>query len=150
MTDSAARFEAVENLRSALRFCRQADIPPAAPVEEYGFHPTRKWRFDYAFVGEKLAVEVEGGVWKRGCNGCAAACGRCSPCRFPTTFPASASSKKQGGRLMDSEWQACDRRCTCGDRNVVYRVVEDDEGHTDEQYRCRSCGRDWWIDGADC
>lgn len=33
-----------------------------APVMEYQFHPKRKWRFDYAFVNEKIALEVEGGV----------------------------------------------------------------------------------------
>ena len=33
---------------------------------EYRFHPTRKWRFDAAFPSEKVAVEIEGGVWKYG------------------------------------------------------------------------------------
>lgn len=33
-----------------------------APVMEYQFHPKRKWRFDYAFVEAKVALEVEGGV----------------------------------------------------------------------------------------
>ena len=33
-----------------------------APVKEYLFHSTRKWRFDYAFVEAKVALEVEGGV----------------------------------------------------------------------------------------
>lgn len=32
-------------------------------VKEHIFHPTRKWRFDYAIVEHKIALEVEGGVW---------------------------------------------------------------------------------------
>ena len=35
-------------------------------VEEHRFHPTRRWRFDFAFVAQRLAVEVEGGVWTGG------------------------------------------------------------------------------------
>lgn len=35
-------------------------------VKEYRFHPTRKWRFDYAIPSHKIAVEVEGGVWSGG------------------------------------------------------------------------------------
>jgi very-short-patch-repair endonuclease len=37
-----------------------------APVTEFVFHPTRKWRFDYAWPAEKIALEVEGGVWTGG------------------------------------------------------------------------------------
>lgn len=36
------------------------------PVAEYRFHPTRKWRFDYAWPRQKVALEVEGGVWTAG------------------------------------------------------------------------------------
>jgi len=36
------------------------------PVREYRFHQTRKWRFDFAWVRERVAVEVEGGTWDRG------------------------------------------------------------------------------------
>jgi len=35
------------------------------PVCEYQFHETRKWRFDYAFVEKKVAVEYQGLNWKR-------------------------------------------------------------------------------------
>lgn len=35
-------------------------------VKEFKFHPTRKWRFDYALPEHKIAVEVEGGVWTGG------------------------------------------------------------------------------------
>src|SRR5690348_7898201 len=32
------------------------------PTEEYRFDDARKWRFDYAWVGRGLAVEIEGGT----------------------------------------------------------------------------------------
>jgi very-short-patch-repair endonuclease len=38
------------------------------PVKEYRFHPTRRWRLDYAFPEVRLAVELEGGVWTRGAH----------------------------------------------------------------------------------
>ncbi len=36
------------------------------PVREHRFHETRKWRFDFAYPSQKLAIEVEGGVWSGG------------------------------------------------------------------------------------
>lgn len=35
-------------------------------MKEFLFHPTRKWRFDYAIPEYKIALEVEGGVWTGG------------------------------------------------------------------------------------
>lgn len=37
-----------------------------APVTEYRFHATRKWRFDIAWPSIKVAVEIEGGTWVSG------------------------------------------------------------------------------------
>ena len=37
-----------------------------AGVEEYKFHPTRKWKFDYAVPEFKIAFEYEGGVYSKG------------------------------------------------------------------------------------
>lgn len=39
-------------------------------VKEYVFHPTRKWRFDFALVESRshplrLAIEIEGGTWSK-------------------------------------------------------------------------------------
>lgn len=34
--------------------------------EEYAFHKTRRWRFDFAWPQFKLAVELEGGTLSRG------------------------------------------------------------------------------------
>lgn len=35
-------------------------------VKEYKFHPTRRWRFDYAIPEHKIAIEIDGGVWTGG------------------------------------------------------------------------------------
>lgn len=43
--------------------CRIAGVP--APESEHRFHPVRKWRFDYAWTNEKLALEIEGGTWTK-------------------------------------------------------------------------------------
>jgi hypothetical protein len=48
----------------ALQLEDHKDIP--IPIFEHTFHPTRKWRFDLAFMDAKLAVEVEGGIWNYG------------------------------------------------------------------------------------
>lgn len=49
-----------------IQACPQFGIP--APIREYRFHPTRKWRIDYFFQanGRKVGLEVEGGVWTGG------------------------------------------------------------------------------------
>ena len=36
------------------------------PVEEFKFHPTRKWRLDLCWPDHKLALEIEGGVFTNG------------------------------------------------------------------------------------
>jgi len=33
------------------------------PEAEYKFHPTRKWRFDLAWPEQKVALEIEGGLY---------------------------------------------------------------------------------------
>lgn len=40
------------------------DIPPAVP--EYQFAPPRKWRLDFAWPDQKVAVEIEGVVYEDG------------------------------------------------------------------------------------
>ena len=36
------------------------------PEKEFQFHPTRKWRFDYCYTKQKIAFEIEGGVYSGG------------------------------------------------------------------------------------
>ena len=40
------------------------DVP--TPTREYRFHPTRKWRIDFAWPELMLAVEIEGAIWTAG------------------------------------------------------------------------------------
>lgn len=46
------------------QFCRLFGLP--VPTAEYRFCPERRWRADYAWVEQKVILEVEGGVWTRG------------------------------------------------------------------------------------
>jgi very-short-patch-repair endonuclease len=46
------------------RLVQAAGLPP--PEREYRFHPVRRWRFDYAWKQQQLAVEIEGGTWQGG------------------------------------------------------------------------------------
>lgn len=32
-----------------------------APESEYRFHPNRKWRFDFAYLADRVAIEIDGG-----------------------------------------------------------------------------------------
>ena len=57
----------MSNLETILAFhMHAAGIP--APVRQHEFHPTRKWRFDFAWPDRKLAVEVQGGQWVKGAH----------------------------------------------------------------------------------
>jgi very-short-patch-repair endonuclease len=43
---------------------KDANLP--MPVKEYRFNSVRKWRFDFAYIDKKIAIEIEGGVWIKG------------------------------------------------------------------------------------
>ena len=53
------------NAERALATLIEWDALPR-PVTEYQFHPTRKWRFDFAYPDAKVAIEVEGGSFSGG------------------------------------------------------------------------------------
>jgi very-short-patch-repair endonuclease len=44
--------------------CRALGLP--APTLEHRFHPVRRWRFDLAWFDQRVALEVDGGIWTGG------------------------------------------------------------------------------------
>ena len=44
-----------------IELCKAHGLP--LPEKEFRFHPIRRWRIDYCFVEQKLAVEIEGGIY---------------------------------------------------------------------------------------
>ena len=44
-------------------WCNQTGFPVNQYVKEFQFHPTRKWRFDFAWPNVAVAVEIEGLKW---------------------------------------------------------------------------------------
>lgn len=55
------QFLQLINLQQRLN---RTSIP--SPEREYRFHHTRRWRFDFAWPSERVAVEIEGGIWAKG------------------------------------------------------------------------------------
>ena len=43
---------------------RAAGLP--VPEREVRFHPTRRWRFDFAWAEQGIAAEVDGSTWAQG------------------------------------------------------------------------------------
>lgn len=46
------------------KICKARGLP--APEPEWVFAMPRRWRFDWAWPTQKVALEVEGGVWIQG------------------------------------------------------------------------------------
>ena len=66
-TENAKRLAAVKRdfEQSSLRqWLARNGLP--APTFEYQFEISRKWRFDVVWIAQKVALEIEGSVWKQG------------------------------------------------------------------------------------
>ena len=49
-----------------LAFFQSEKLPDC--ITEYPFHHERKWRFDFSWPQQRIALEVEGGVWVGGAH----------------------------------------------------------------------------------
>lgn len=49
---------------SFISACKSVGLP--IPIKEYKFHPTRKWKIDWAWPNHLIALEVEGAIWTQG------------------------------------------------------------------------------------
>ena len=58
------RTSELEHLFSMLLQTLGNDLPE--PVREYRFCASRRWRFDFAWPEQRVAVECQGGVWTNG------------------------------------------------------------------------------------
>lgn len=47
-----------------LRLCEEEKLP--VPHYEFKFHPTRKWRWDFCWPEQMVALEIEGGLFVGG------------------------------------------------------------------------------------
>jgi hypothetical protein len=47
-----------------LAMCREHGLP--LPEAEYRFAPPRRWRFDFAWPSQRLALEIQGGIFVQG------------------------------------------------------------------------------------
>lgn len=64
LLDDAAPSASSSLAAQFLALWRKLDGPPLET--EYVFYPGRRWRFDFACVPAKVAIELNGGVWSRG------------------------------------------------------------------------------------
>jgi len=49
------------------QYFKECGLPE--PEVEFRFHPKRKWKFDFAFPQQRVALEVEGGIFTHGAHG---------------------------------------------------------------------------------
>ena len=47
-------------------FALHCKVKRLSPIREWAFAKPRRWRFDFCFPKEKLAVEIDGGTWIQG------------------------------------------------------------------------------------
>lgn len=82
-------------------------------IKEHKFHPTRKWRFDYAIPQHRIAIEVEGGVWTGGRH--------TSPKGFLNDMEKYNTATMMGWRVLRT---IPDELCTNATLNMIRETIQ--------------------------
>jgi hypothetical protein len=69
------------------------DLGLPKPIQEVRFHDKRRWRFDFAWPGRKVALEVEGGIY-----GQVVSCHKCGTQVLEKTSSGAMIKIRRGGR----------------------------------------------------
>src|SRR5262245_25207353 len=48
------------------QLCRAMGLPAPTPEYLFALHLGRHWRFDFAWVPQRIALELDGGLWRIG------------------------------------------------------------------------------------
>lgn len=96
MTPKTSKLE--EKFIAALEGC---GLPE--PEREFRFHPTRRWRFDFAWKSEKVAVEIQGGLYSAPvfCHVCKARVMQRT--RYGKLFPVFQGTGHTSGKAFDDD-----------------------------------------------
>lgn len=70
------------------------------PVTQFKFHPDRKWKFDAAWPDVKVAIEIEGGVYRGGHGGGTARGGHNSATGFQKDIEKYNAAAELGWRVL--------------------------------------------------
>ncbi len=73
------------------------------PSTEYQFHPTRRWRLDFAWPEQRLAVEIEGAIFGR-----TVVCHKCHSKVMRKLKTGKWISVREGGRHSTGAGMASD------------------------------------------
>jgi hypothetical protein len=65
LIQAQTRKSADEQRAAFMSYCTAAGLPSPQPEHRFAL-PARQWRFDWAFPEQRVALEVEGGVWTEG------------------------------------------------------------------------------------
>ena len=63
-SDQVDHRELIEHFLQRWHACESTHHKQIQLVSEYQFHPERKWRFDFASMETRIAIELEGGIFR--------------------------------------------------------------------------------------